>query len=204
MPASLAVLLAAGLNFILPGRFTLGPNWLMPVLELLILIPLTLVAPRRLPHENRFQQWMAVASIAVVNVANFASLFLLIRTLIFNAKSVDGEQLLYSSVVIWATNIIVFGLWYWEIDRGGPDDRLREDHSAPDFLYPQMISPGCTTEDWEPLFIDYLYVAFTNATAFSPTDTMPLTPVAKILMMLQAVCSLATIAIVASRAVNIL
>jgi len=189
---------------VLPGKFTIGPNWLMPVLELVILIPLTLTAPRRLPHENRMQQWMAVASIAIVNIANFASLYLLIWTLLFNGKSVDGKQLLYSSVAIWATNIIVFGLWYWEIDRGGPDDRLRDDHEAPDFLFPQMTAPGCTYDGWAPRFIDYLYVAFTNATAFSPTDTMPLTPMAKVLMMLQSLCSLATIAIVASRAINIL
>jgi uncharacterized membrane protein len=203
-PASIAVLLAALLNYVLPGKFTLGPNWLMPVLELIILIPLTLAAPRRVPNENRVKQFMAMASIAIVNVANFASLYLLIRTLIFNGKSVDGQVLLYSSVAIWATNVIVFGLWYWEIDRGGPDDRLEENHAAPDFLYPQMTAPGCTYPGWTPQFLDYLYVAFTNATAFSPTDTMPLTPVAKVLMMAQSLCSLATIAIVASRAVNIL
>ena len=137
-------------------------------------------------------------------MANFASLYLLIRTLLYNGKSVEGTQLLYSSLAIWATNIIVFGLWYWEIDRGGPDDRLEADHGPPDFLYPQMTAPGCTYEGWSPRFLDYLYVAFTNATAFSPTDTMPLTPMAKVLMMLQSSCSLATIAIVASRAVNIL
>jgi hypothetical protein len=204
LPATLAVLVAALLNYVLPGKFTLGPTWLMPVLELIILIPLTLAAPRRVPNENRWKQAMAVASIAIVNVANFASLYLLIRTLIYDAKSVDGQQLLFSSVAIWATNIIVFGLWYWEIDRGGPDDRLETEHAAPDFLFPQMTAPGCTYEGWTPFFIDYLYVAFTNATAFSPTDTMPLTPVAKVLMMLQSICSLATIAIVASRAVNIL
>jgi len=188
----------------LPGKFTLGPTWLMPLLELIILIPLTVVAPRRLPNENRLKQGMAIASIAIVNVANFASLYLLIRTLLYNGKSVEGTQLLYSSLAIWATNIIVFGLWYWEIDRGGPDDRLEADHGPPDFLYPQMTAPGCTYEGWSPRFLDYLYVAFTNATAFSPTDTMPLTPMAKVLMMLQSSCSLATIAIVASRAVNIL
>ena len=105
-----------------------------------------------------------------------------IRTLLYNGKSVEGTQLLYSSLAIWATNIIVFGLWYWEIDRGGPDDRLEADHGPPDFLYPQMTAPGCTYEGWSPRFLDYLYVAFTNATAFSPTDTMPLTPMAKVLM----------------------
>lgn len=204
LPATIAVLLAALLNYVLPGKFTLGPNWLMPVLELIILIPLTLAAPRRVPNENRLKQSLAIASIAIVNVANFASLYLLIRTLIFNGKSVDGQQLLYSSVEIWVTNIIVFGLWYWEIDRGGPDDRLEENHGAPDFLFPQMTSPGCTYPGWSPYFVDYLYVAFTNATAFSPTDTMPLTPIAKVLMMLQSLCSVATIVIVASRAVNIL
>ncbi len=203
-PATLAVLVAAILNFVLPGKFTLGPNWLMPALEMAVLVPLSVAAPRRVANENRWKQAAAVGLIAIVNIANFASLYLLIRTLLFNGKAINGIELLYSSVAIWLTNIIVFALWYWELDRGGPDDRLSDQHPAPDFLFPQMTAPGCTYDGWAPVFIDYLYVAFTNATAFSPTDTMPLTPAAKMLMLLQSSASLATIAIVASRAINIL
>ncbi|MBV9547646.1 MAG: hypothetical protein JOY61_25010, partial [Chloroflexi bacterium] len=109
-----------------------------------------------------------------------------------------------SAMQIWLTNVIVFGLWYWELDRGGPSARVRADHREPDFLFPQMITPAVAPADWYPRFWDYLYVAFTNATAFSPTDTMPLTVVAKSLMTIQSIVSLLTVALVAARAVNIL
>jgi hypothetical protein len=116
----------------------------------------------------------------------------------------NGRELIVASVGIWLTNVIVFGLWYWELDRGGPYARHREDHPEPDFLFPQMCTPGAGRPDWAPGFTDYLYVSLTNATAFSPTDTMPLTPMAKLLMGGQAIASLLTVAVVASRAVNIL
>ena len=203
-PASLAVLIAAALNFALPARYTMGPSWLEGVLVVVILAPLTIAAPRRLPEEQRWHQFLAVALIAVVNLFNVASLALLIRELVTDAKAVTGSHLLVSALVIWVTNVIVFALWYWELDRGGPDGRMKQSHAAPDFLFPQMITPGCTESDWTPSFLDYVYVAFTNSTAFSPTDTYPLTAWAKSLMTLQAVVSLVAIAIVASRAVNIL
>jgi uncharacterized membrane protein len=203
-PASLAVLIAAALNFALPARYSMGPSWLEGVLVVVILIPLTIAAPRRLPEEQSWQQFLAVVPIAVVNVFNVASLVLLIRELVTDSKNVTGSHLLVSALVIWVTNIIVFALWYWELDRGGPDDRLRESHAAPDFLFPQMITPACARPEWTPSFLDYAYVAFTNATAFSPTDTFPLTPWAKTLFTAQAVVSLIAIAIVISRAVNIL
>lgn len=203
-PASVAVLLAAALNYTLPGKYTMGPSWLVPLLVLAILVPLTVIAPVRVPGENRWKQAAAVALIAVVNIANVISLVLLVRQLVFNGKSVTGTELLLSSLAIWTTNIIVFALWYWELDRGGPDDRLSAKHRQPDFLFPQMVAPGSTRPDWTPGFTDYLYVAFTNATAFSPTDTMPLTAAAKWLMLVQSVTSLITITLVAARAVNIL
>jgi uncharacterized membrane protein len=203
-PASLAIVVCALLNFVLPGKFTMGPVWLVPAMEAAILLPLSIAAPRRVAHESKWSQIAAVALIALANLANVVSLVLLVRELVFNGKNITGPELLYSSVAIWLTNVIVFALWYWELDRGGPDDRLRSEHGAPDFLFPQMSTPGCTAGNWTPGFIDYVYVAFTNATAFSPTDTMPLSPWAKILMLLQALASLITIAIVAARAVNIL
>ncbi|MGH7727316.1 MAG: hypothetical protein ACREM2_00790 [Vulcanimicrobiaceae bacterium] len=203
-PASLTVVLAAALNFALAEKLSFGPEWLFPALEMAILVPLQIVAPNRIGREQRTVQYAAVALIALVNIANVASLVLLVETLIFDAKAVTGPSLLLSAAAIWVTNILVFALWYWEIDRGGPDDRLRADHRAPDFLFPQMVTPDCTHEAWSPRFVDYLYLAYTNATAFSPTDTMPLTPIAKMLMLVQATASLVTIAVVASRAINIL
>ncbi len=204
-PAQIAILCAAALNFVLPGKFTLGPPWLVPAIELVLLIPLFFVSHRKFSNRGaKMRQTAALTLIGIVSVANIISLILLIRLLLFNSKAVNGLELIYSSVAIWATNVIVFALWYWELDRGGPDGRTELDHEEPDFLFPQMVTPKSAPKDWTPAFLDYLYVAFTNATAFSPTDTMPLTVTAKMLMLFQATASLATIAIVASRGIGIL
>ncbi|HEV2038064.1 MAG TPA: hypothetical protein VGQ96_05590, partial [Candidatus Eremiobacteraceae bacterium] len=148
-------------------------------------------------------QIAAMSLIGIVNIANVASLALLVKVLVTGTK-VTGSHVLAGAVEIWLTNVIVFALWYWELDRGGPDARASSQHKEPDFLFPQMVTPGCTRPDWSPKFLDYLYVSFTNASAFSPTDTLPLTGWAKVLMMVQALASLLTIALVAARAVNIL
>jgi len=203
-PASLAVLFGILVTMWLPEKYEFGPGWLMPALELAILVPLTVAAPRRVAHEGPIKQVLAITMIAIISFANLASLILLIYTLLYNGKSITGTELIFSAVKVWITNVIVFALWYWEIDRGGPDQRTHLGHSAPDFLFPQMSTPGTARADWTPAFIDYLYLAFTNATAFSPTDAMPLTPLAKTLMLGQSVVSLVTVTIVAARAVNIL
>jgi uncharacterized membrane protein len=203
-PASAAILVAIGLYLALPSRYTVGPAWLMPGLELAILLPISLSSPRRVAQEGRLQQVLAIAMIAIVNVANLVSLILLIHMLLYHGKQVAGPELLFSSLGIWLTNVIVFALWYWEIDRGGPDQRTHHTHATPDFLFPQMSTPGCSQLNWAPHFVDYLYLAFTNATAFSPTDAMPLTLTAKMLMLAQSVVSLVTVTLVAARAVNIL
>ena len=203
-PASLALLAAAALNFVLPGKFTLGPPWLVPLLEIAILVPLYISSPNRRADESRLQSTVANVLIGIANIANVASLGLLVHLILFDPKSTTGTQLFYSSVAIWLTNILVFALWYWELDRGGPDARLRHDHPAPDFLFPQMITPECAHPTWSPKFIDYLYLAFTDATAFSPADVMPLSGWAKMMMLAESLVSLAKITIVASRAVGII
>jgi uncharacterized membrane protein len=176
----------------------------MPLLELTVLLPVSLNAPHRVAYEGRGQQILAVAMIVIVNVANLASLVRLVNMLVYHAKEITGPELLFSSLAIWITNVLVFALWYWEIDRGGPDQRTHLEHGGPDFLFPQMSTLGCASPNWTPNFIDYLYLAFTNATAFSPTDAMPLTTTAKLLMLAQSSISLVTITLVAARAVNIL
>ncbi len=202
-PASVAVLVALLLYITLPDKLTIGPNWLVPALELALLIPLSIVSPRRLPGETRVYALAAIVLIAIINVANIASLLLLVHYLLHGSKE-TGPQLILAAIEIWLTNVIVFALWFWELDRGGPDARAVADHREPDFFFPQMVTPGCTVPTWFPKFVDYLYLAFTNATAFSPTDTMPLTAWAKMLMLVQALTSLLTVALVAGRAVNIL
>ncbi len=186
----------------LPGRYTVGPVWLVPALELAVFIALFAATP--LGMSPRWQRTFAVSLIAVLSVANFWSLVALVRLIVYHAKPIPGSELVDSSINIWVTNVIVFSLWYWELDRGGPDARLQSVHEPPDFLFPQMVTPAAAPSGWAPRYIDYLYVAFTNATAFSPTDTMPLTPWAKSLMLVQSLASILTVTLVAARAVNIL
>ena len=208
-PATLAVLAGLALDGGLPETLIALPalKWLLPVLELALLIPLTIAAPYRAHDEPRWQRYGALALIALINAANVISLVLLVRALLqgtANGHALVGSQLLLGALFIWLTNVLVFALWYWELDRGGPDERSHPAHRQPDFLFPQMVTPQCAPEHWAPGFLDDLYVAGTNATAFSPTDTMPLTPWAKMLMLMQVLASLLAIALVAARAVNIL
>jgi uncharacterized membrane protein len=203
-PAVLAVLIAIALQVVLPDRVIqgLGPRWLIPVLETILLAALLVTNPHRQDREESALRWLSLGLIAVITAANLVALAELIRALLAHSPT-EGRALVFASVPIWLTNVIVFGLWYWELDRGGVTARLQPTHREPDFLFPQMTVPG-SSPDWSPQFLDYLYTSFTNATAFSPTDTMPLTPWAKLLMMLQSLASLLTVALVISRAVNIL
>ncbi len=205
-PATAAVVVAIALQIVLPERVIrgLGPRWFIPVLEGLLLVALVIANPGRITRESIVLRRMSMTLIAVISVANVVALGELVNALLNpHTTSPTGRSLVFASVPIWLTNVIVFGLWYWELDRGGPAARIRVNHRSPDFLFPQMAQPGCAV-NWTPDFFDYLYTSFTNATAFSPTDTMPLTSWAKLLMMLQSLASLLTIALVVSRAVNIL
>jgi len=202
-PASLAVTAAIVLYVTLPEKLTIPPVWLIPALEGALLIPLTLRAPYRHPEEVRLVRRASVFLIALVNLANMASLVLLVHVVV-SGQSVSGRQLVFSGIQIWLTLILVFALWYWELDRGGPAFRGHPRQRDPDFLFPQTATPELHQPDWMPGFVDYLYVSFTNATAFSPTDTMPLTSRAKSLMLVESLASITTVVMVAGRAVNIL
>ncbi len=200
-----AVIVAMGLWVVLPERLALPAQykWIVPALEGILLIPLIYVRRSPTRRGTPIPRLLSMVLIALINIANLISLAELIHVLL-QAKSTSGQQLLISASAIWLTNVIVFALWYWELDRGGPYLRRMMIHRQPDFLFPQMATPYCAPETWSPDFVDYLYVAFTNATAFSPTDTMPLTNWAKLLMMVQSFASLVTVGLVAARAVNIL
>ena len=166
------------------------------------MVVLLIANPGHISKEQSRLRIVGVALIALITVANLVSLTELIHALLYGSKA-GGRSLVYASAPIWLTNVIVFGLWYWELDRGGPAARQMADHGHPDFLFPQMSAPA-SSPGWSPAFLDYFYTSFTNATAFSPTDTMPLTHWSKGLMMLQSLASLVTVAVVISRAVNIL
>lgn len=202
-PATVATLAALVLFIALPDKLVYGPKWVVPILEAIAIVPLTFIGPRRHPSESMVWRGIAIALIALISAANMGSLILLVQHLLEHTKA-SGNQLIFSAILIWLTNVIVFGLWYWELDRGGPGKRSSGEYRAPDFLFPQMATPDVAPRGWWPSFLDYLYVSFTNASAFSPTDTMPLTEWAKMLMLVQSLASLLTVALVAARAVNIL
>ncbi len=202
-PAQLTIAAAIGLQVALPKRLTAGPQWLVPALEAALLIGMFFATPRQLEHEHTVRRRSALGLTAFVSAANIYALLALTHVLLHRSVT-HGEQLIVSGVLIWLTNFLIFGLWYWEIDRGGPGKRAAGHDGPPDFLFPQMSDDRIEPRFWRPRFIDYLYVSLTNATAFSPTDTMPLTPMAKAVMGVQSLVSLVTIGLVVSRAVNIL
>jgi uncharacterized membrane protein len=202
-PAQLAIATAIALNFVLAGQITIGPTWLMPTVEGVLLLALVVVAPRRATAHSRGRRRLALALIGLVSLAYVGSLALLVHYLV-NGGAAGGHRLILSGAVLWTTNVLLFAVWYWELDRGGPVARFRDPHALPDFQYPQMENPSLAPPGWRPGFLDYLYTSFTNATAFSPTDTMPLTQTAKIVMGLQSSAALLTAGLVVARAVNIL
>ncbi|MEO6126289.1 MAG: hypothetical protein ABIR32_21530 [Ilumatobacteraceae bacterium] len=203
-PSAIAVSAIMVLQVTLPDRLSLGPWWLAPLIEALLLFALVVVGPTHLNAESRDLRIVALAVLGVLIVSDGSSLGLLVHHLLQSNSNVSGRTLIYSAVAVWFTALVAFGLWFWEIDRGGPIKRCTPEHDRPDFLFPQMQSPGATVEPWTPRFTDYLYLSFTNSTAFSPTDTMPLTGRAKALMAAQSLASLTTIVVVGARAVNIL
>ena len=193
------------LDISLPEKLTIGPNWLLPGLEALLLIGLLVASPHPRIRYSPVRRAFAMALIGLVSLTNIVSLVLLCHYLLHHGQSTEqGRPLILAGIVLWVTNVLLFGLWYWELDRGGPAERILNPDANPDFLFPQMTLPEHAPEGWMPGLIDYLYVSFTNATAFSPTDTMPLTQMTKVLMSAQALTSLLTIGLVVARAVNIL
>jgi uncharacterized membrane protein len=202
-PAQATILVAIGLQLSLPARLTVGPSWLIPALEALLLLGMFLATPHELEVEHKVRRRMALSLTAMVSAANTFSLGALTHYLLHNNVT-NGHELIVSGLLIWLTNVLIFALWYWELDRGGAGMRAAGRDRAPDFLFPQMSDDAIEPRGWRPKFIDYLYVSLTNATAFSPTDTMPLTPMAKSIMGVQSLISIVTIGLVVSRAVNIL
>lgn len=202
-PAQLTVALTIALQLTLPSRVTVGPTWLLPALEAVLLIGLAVASPMHLKAEHAGRRRTALAMTALVSGANIISLYLIAHELLHHGVH-NGHALIVAGSEIWLTNVMIFALWYWETDRGGPGRRATGRDGEPDFLFPQMSDDRIEPRDWRPGFIDYAYVSLTNACAFSPTDTMPLTAQAKSIMGVQAVVSLVTIGLVVSRAVNIL
>ena len=204
LPVAAAVVVAIALQLVLPSRLVIGPSWLLPTLEGLLLVGLIAANPRRIDRTSNALRAASVILIALISAANAFATAELINGLVNGTEGNSAPVLISRGASVYITNIIVFALWYWEWDRGGPVARAQALRPYPDFLFPQMAQPNLAPKDWEPTFIDYLYVSFTNATAFSPTDTMPLSRWAKMLMAVQSAVALLTVAFAIARAVNIL
>lgn len=203
-PVVVAICVAVVIQHAIPVQYTVVPRWPLLIMELLLLVVLLLINPVRLSRQTTIGKWASLALTAAITVDNTASAVVLATRILSGQVSNDAAVLLGSGGAIFITNVIAFGIWYWELDRGGPFARRAGQRRYPDFLFPQMSDPDKARPDWRPTFVDYLYVSFTNVVAFSPTDTMPLARWAKGMMTIQSLVSMATIALVIARAVNVL
>jgi hypothetical protein len=214
LPAALAVLVAIALYSLLPTQLLIKPRFVVPALELLLFIPLLAANPRRMTRGNRELRRLAIALVLLIAASNAVALVLLIRELVGGRGEQDPTTLLLAAGQVWFTNVLVFALAYWELDRGGPVSRTQvarprlpiadfrfpqdEDHDA----IPEVAKRSSEKSGWAPGFIDYLYVSVTNSSAFSPTDTMPLSPRAKMLMAVESVSALVLSVLVISYGVG--
>lgn len=210
--AAPAVALVIGLQLLLAGVSRMQDwslwrlpwwVWLIPVAaEVALLLPLAFERPRRRLEEIGHRRTAALALISVVSLANALLLLALLASLLGGHEQSGGELLL-KALTVWGTNVIAFGLWYWGFDRGGPVRRIERNPPLPDFQFPQMENPQLAERGWRPALFDYMYLSFTNSIAFSPTDAMPLSHRAKLLMLCESAISAVTVLLVAARAVNI-
>ena len=200
-----AVHAAMLLTLLLPSELRLGPRWLLPILEGALLVVLIIGDPGRISKRSSVLRGFSIALVTVLIAQSLWSTARLIEELIVGGPHTNKPgPLLAAAGIVWVSNNIAFALLYWELDSGGAAERAHALRDHPDLAFPQQMNPDIAPEDWRPRFIDYLYLAFTNATAFSPTDAMPLAPWAKIAMAVQAAISLAVLGLVVARAVNVL
>jgi hypothetical protein len=199
-----ALIVAIALQLAIPKSYTAVPRWPLITLEILLVVVLVVLNPVRLTRSTRLGKYASLVLLGAITADNTLSAILLDIRILSGEVSNKAAVLLGSGGAIFVTNIIVFGIWYWQLDRGGPFARRTGDSPYPDFMFPQMDNPKVAKPDWRPTFVDYLYVSVTNVTAFSPTDTMPLSHWAKMMMTVQSLVSLSTAALVIARAVNVL
>ena len=202
-PISFVVSVVIVLQFLLPKSLSLNIQPEICLVEALLTLTIFAMSPLRIAINHKSSRWLGILLTGVMTASNIASAVQLVQRLIDGTIKSPSNLLAFGGS-IWLTNIVVFGLWYWEFDRGGPGDRARAIDPYPDFLFPQMTDPHYAPTEWAPTFFDYLFTSYTNASAFSPTDVMPLTRWAKMLMMVQSATSLITVGLVIARAVNIL
>ncbi len=205
-PVALAILVAAGLHVALPARYRVHPTWVVPVVLVVLLAVLIIGDPGRIDRQKTWLRLVTHIVIAFISVANLASAVRLIADILTNNKifATNPNGLLATGGVIWATNVIAFGLWYWDLDRGGAAARAHQPQPDPAFVFPEMLHTDYVPATWVPRFADYLTLAFWTATAFSPTDISAIRPWAKLLMIIEASASIGLGTLVIARAINIL
>ncbi|GHO84121.1 DUF1345 domain-containing protein [Dictyobacter formicarum] len=200
--STVATLVFGILYAILPEHITLGPSWLPLVLELVIILPGTTASLIRHPLSARTNRVLAFCLLGITTTALIIGVILLITTLPERHEGREAISLLRTGALLWISNVLVFGLWYWEIDGDGPHKRATAGHQAADFLFPQQADGN--THNWIPHFVDYLFLGFTAAIALSPADTYPLSRRAKALMMVEALIAMTILTILIGRAINII
>jgi uncharacterized membrane protein len=203
-PSALAIIALIGLQMALPERLSAGQRFVLPAVEVVLIGVLMAANPGRVARSTPVLRLIGLGLIVVVSLGNAWSIGQLVIDISTGRDVGTAADLLASGGAVWLINVLTFALWFWEFDRGGPIERAAGTHPLPDFLFPQMTTPEMAPKDWEPEFLDYLYLAFTNSTAFSPTDTLPMSRWAKAVMLLQSLLSLVIAALVVARAVNAL
>jgi hypothetical protein len=215
LPAAGAIVAATAIYLLLPNPLILGPRLAVPLLELALFLPLVLANPKRMTKETKTLRLLSIGLVLLIALANTIALVLLVDQLV-HSHTKQGGALLLGAGQVWVTNMIVFALAFWELDRGGPVRRTRSPRPqvpAADFRFPQDEDHDAIAEvavrssaksDWSPAFLDYFYVSVTNSSAFSPTDTMPLSHRAKMLMATESVSAIVLSVIVIARGVSLL
>ena len=204
-PMAAAVLAVIILTVLLPHSLIVRPRWGVPIVECILLVAVIIGDPGKIDRRSRRVRALSVTLIVILVATTLWCTTQLIAQLIRGGPATQsGGALLAAGGIVWLSNCIAFGLLYWELDSGGPAARAHGLPAHPDFAFPQQLSPELAPEDWRPRFVDYLYLGFTSATAFSPTDAMPLRPWNKIAMMAQSMISLVILGLVIARAVNVL
>ena len=205
-PIAAAIIVVAGLHVALPARYRVQPAWLIPTVLLVLLAVLIIGDPGRIDRQKAWLRIVTSAVIAVITLANLLAAVRLVVEILTNNKLFANHPggLLAAGAVIWATNVIAFALWYWDLDRGGAAARAHRPHDNPAFVFPEMQHTEYVSATWVPRFVDYLSLAFWTATAISPTDISAIRPWAKLLMMLEASGSIVLAALVIARAINVL
>jgi hypothetical protein len=205
-PVGLAIAAAAVLHVALPAKYRVNPPWVAPTVLLGLLAVLIIGDPGRIDRQRAWLRVVTGVMIACLTAANLLAAVHLVHDILTNNKlyANNATGLLATGAVIWATNVIAFGLWYWDLDAGGAAARAHRPQANPAFIFPEMLHTDYVAVSWVPKFVDYLSLAFWTATAFSPTDVSAVKPWAKLLMITEAVVSLGIGALVIARAINIL